>query len=303
MQHDSKFAVRYVTSDPVPIRDIIQSLQGVETILEEMAHVLPKLVDGLQVQSIEVRVREIAQESPLRELFLVSLFLAFQQDLEDEIVTNVESLTGYRLPNNIDTMVTVLAMVLLFYGVGAIKDFVVGKYAPGPSQRMLTGLIGELAHDTGKSPEHIRETLDERYGDKTLWKRITDATSGFFGPSKRQDSAPIEINDRNIDRETVQDVPAQYLLEHETDVKLARPFENVVLELHAKDRDHSGKGWAAIPHGISDQRLKLKLMEDVSAADLWGRDTVRGDIIVVYEKVGAEMIPKAVHLYKVLGDG
>ena len=79
MRHDTDFSVRYLTDQPVAICDIIESLQGVETILGEMANVLPEFVDGLQVQKIEVRVRELSQESPLRELFLVALFLAFRR--------------------------------------------------------------------------------------------------------------------------------------------------------------------------------------------------------------------------------
>lgn len=301
MRHDTDFAVRYLTDDPVSIREIIESLQGIETVLGEMAFVLPRLVDGLQVERVEVRVREIGQQSPLRELFLVSLFLAFQQDLEHEVVADVASATGYHIPENWDTMVTVLALVLVFYGAAAIKDLVVGKFAPGASQRMLDGLLAELAHETGKSPEHIRKTLEERYGEKTLWNRITKATSRFFAPSKRQDSAPIEVNQREIDRETVRDVPAQYLVDHEADTKLSRPFENVVLELHAKDRDNDGKGWAAVPKGISERRLRLKLVEDVSASEIWGRETVRGDVTVVYERIGADMIPKEIHLRRVIG--
>ena len=42
-------------------------------------------------------------------------------------------------------------------------------------------------------------------------------------------------------------------------------------------------------------------MEDVSAADLWGKDIITGDISVIYDKVGAEMVPKELHLHNVKG--
>ena len=96
------------------------------------------------------------------------------------MIGNIESVTGYDIPSNLDTIVTVLALILVFYGVGAIKDLVVGKAAAGPSERMLEGLVNELAADTGKSPEYIRDRLDARYGDKTLWKRLANATSRFL---------------------------------------------------------------------------------------------------------------------------
>lgn len=301
MQHDTTFSVRYLTEETVPIRDIIESLQGVDSVMGEVGKLLPQFVAGLQVQRIEVRVREISQESPLRELFLVALFVAFQDELVRGVTANAEGLTGLDIPANLEAIVTVLALIVVFYGVGAIKDLVTGKVADGPAQRMLDGLVSELAADTGQTPEQIKACLDARYGDKTLLKRVANAASRFFMPSKRQDSAPIEVNDRPIDRDTVRDVPAQYLIDHEADAKPARTFPNITLELHAKDRDHAGRGWAAVPRGISDQRLRLRLMDDVATSELWGREIVRGDVTVIYERVGADMIPKELHLHRVTG--
>lgn len=299
MRHETDFSVRYLTDDPVPIRDIIDSLQGIETILGETRDFLPAVVDGLVVQRIELRVREISQESPLRELFLVALIVGFQKDLEREVVGAAESLTGYDIPPNLDTIFTVAVLILIFYGVGAIKDLVVDRVADGPSRKMLDDLISELAADTGKQPEQIRKVLDDRYGDRTLWKRIANATSRIFAPSKRQNSAPIEVNARRVPREVVQDVPAQYLVDHEADSKPSRPFRDVTLELHAQDKDNAAKGWAAVARGISERRLRLRLMDDVSPTDVWGRDLVRGDITVVYEKVGVNLEAKEIHLHRI----
>ncbi|MBC7987071.1 MAG: hypothetical protein H7X93_10475 [Sphingomonadaceae bacterium] len=303
MRHETPFSVRYLTDDTVPIRDIIESLQGVESVLGEVSRLLPSLVDGLKVERIEVRVREIAQESPLREIYLVALFLAFQKDLEQEVTEQITALTGWQVPESMDTIVTVLALVIVFYGVGAIKSLVLGKADDGPSERQLNGLIEELSNVTGKTQRQIRQLLENRYRDRTLWKRLANATSRFFLPSKRQDSAPIEVNQRRIERETVRDVPADYLVEHEADVKPSRDFFDATLELHAQDRDHAGRGWAAIPRGINDQRLRLKLMPEVSAVELWGNDIVRGDITVLYERVGLEMVPREIHLHRVTGTG
>lgn len=301
MQQNANFSVRYLTEDRVPIRDIIDSLQGVESIMSEMASFLPSVVDGLTVRKLDIKVAEIAQESPLRELFLLTLLLGFQEQLKTEVAAGIHEATGYTVPHNLEAIITVLAMVLVFYGVGAIKDLVTGGRDDGPSKRMLDGLLEELALNTGKPAKLLRELLDERYSDKTRWKKIANATARFFTPSKKQDSAPMEVNNRAIDRETVRDVPAQYVWEHEAEVRAARNFPGAILELHAQDRDHQGKGWAAIAKGISDDRLRLRLMEDVSPDELWGADTVKGDITVIYERVGSENIPKEIHLHNITG--
>lgn len=268
MQQDANFSVRYLTQDRVPIRDIIESLQGVETIMGEMAHILPMVLDGISVRKVDVKVREISQASPLRELFLVTLVVAYQQQLQDGIVAGVETATGASIPPNMEALVTVLALILVFYGVGAIKDLVTGGGDDGPSKRMLDGLLNDLAIATGKPAQDIRAKLDARYGDKTMWKKIANAASRFFTPSKKQDSAPIEVNDRTIDQEVVRDVPASYIFENEADAKSFRNFEGVALELHAQDRDNAGRGWAAVAKGVSEQRLRLRLMDNISPLSL-----------------------------------
>ncbi|MFN4112369.1 MAG: hypothetical protein ACK4GD_00340 [Sphingomonadaceae bacterium] len=303
MRHTTAFSVRYLTDDPVPIRDIIASLQGVETTINEVGRLLPSFIDGLQVEKIEIKVREVAQESPLRELFAVAMFLAFQKQLEEEVPQLITDATGIIIPDRFDTVVTVLALIVVFYGVGALKDLVFGNGAAGAAQAQLDGLITELSGEIGKPEKYITDILAERYAEKTIWRRLANATSRFFAPSKRQESAPIEVNGRHIPHDAVQDVPAEFLVDDAAEDHASRAFNGVLIELHAQDRDHSGRGWAAVVEGVSDQRLRMKLMTEVSASDLWNRDRVRGDVTVLYERVGTELIPREVHLHRVSGEG
>ena len=126
----------------------------------------------------------------------------------------IEATTGYAVPDNQQALVTVIALIVIFYGVGTVRDLVMGPVAEGPARRKLNGLIQELADDTGKTPEQIEQVLEERYGEPTMMKRVANAASRFFTPSKRLDSSPVEVNSREIDHETVEDVPAPYLIEH-----------------------------------------------------------------------------------------
>jgi hypothetical protein len=300
VRHDTNFSVRYITEQPVPVRDIIESLRGVEAVLNEVGRLLPEFVDGLTVDGIEIKVREIAQESPLRELFLLTLIVAFQDDLEAGVTDVIHSATGYQTPANLEALVTIVALIVIFYGVGTIKDLVVGPTVDGPARHKLKGLIQELSEETGKSVEEIDRALDERYGEPTMMKRVTNAASRFFTPSKRINSAPVEVNNRHIDRETVEDIPATYLLEHEQGIKPTRNFFDVELELHAQDKDHAGRGWAAVVEGVTGKRVRLKLMEDVDPSSLWNKDRIRGDITVKYERVGDQLNPVEVQLHQVV---
>lgn len=300
MRCDTSFFVRYITTEPVPVRDIIESLRGVETVLNEVGRLLPEFVDGLSVEGVEIKVREIAQESPLRELFLFTLIMAYQQDLEAGVSDAIYTTTGLQVPPNLEALVTVLALIVVFYGVGTVRDLVVGPVTDGPARRKLNGLIQELAEDTGKSPEEIERVLENRYGEPSMKKRIANAASRFFTPSKRLNSAPVEVNGREIDRATVEDIPAPYLLEHEKDIKPTRNFYDVKLELHAQDKDHAGRGWAAIVQGVTEKRVRLKLMEDIDPSALWHKDRIRGDVTVKYERVGDKLNPIEIQLHQIL---
>jgi hypothetical protein len=150
--------VKYLTDQDVPIRNIIERLLGAEDVLTEAASFLPRVLPSVDVEHLEIKVREIAQQSPLRELFLVSLIIAFQKDLEAEVPNMITSVTGYPIPAQFDTIVTVIALIIVFYGVGAIKDVVIGGADEGPSQRQLNGLISELAQLSGTSKkDHTRQ--------------------------------------------------------------------------------------------------------------------------------------------------
>lgn len=302
MRHATQFSVRYLTDDPVPIRDIISSLQGVETTLNEMARLLPFFVDGLTVEKIEIKVRQVAQESPLREAFAIALFVAFQKQLEAEVPGLITDATGLIIPDRFDTVVTVVALIVVFYGAAALKDLVFGSGSAGPAKAQLDGLIAELSLQIGKSEGSIREVLAKRYAEKTMWRRLANASSRFFAPSKQQDSAAIEVNGREIPQDTVRDVPAEFLVEDAAEERPSRNFENALIELHAQDRDHAGRGWAAVVEGISATRLKMKLMDGVIATELWGHNKVRGDVSVLYEKIGTDLVPKEVHLHRVTGE-
>ncbi|MCO5793617.1 MAG: hypothetical protein HEQ21_12415 [Blastomonas sp.] len=302
MEHTTQFSVRYLTEESVPIRDIISSLQAVEMAVNETARLLPLFIDGLQVQRVQLKVREVAQESPLREFFAIGLFMAFQEDLERDVPLMITDATGLVISDRFDSVVTVLALIVVFYGAGALKDFVFG-HGDGAAKAQLDGLITELAVDIGKPESVIRAKLADRYREKTLLRRVANVASRFFAPSKRQDSAPVEVNGRHFDRDVVRDVPAEYLVEDAAEERPSRSYSDVPIELHAQDRDHAGRGWAAVIGGVSDLRLRMKLMDDVSSIDLWNQNHVRGDVTVVYEKVGSDLIPKEVHLHRVTGTG
>lgn len=300
MRWEADFVIRYDVDDPVPIAEIIESLQAVDVLLRETTAFLPSLFPGLHVEQTEIRVRSVAQESPLREAFVVALLASYQDELSRDVPHAFERITGQTMPADLHTTITVLALILAFYGVDALRRVVLGSGDDGPSKKKLDDLVKELAQTTGHSEKSIHDKLDDRYGQKTAWKRLTEASGRFFKPSKRQGNSPVQVNDRKITHEEIADVPHDYVLDHAAEAEAFRSFADVNLELHAQDRDHSGQGWAAHVPGVTAKRIKLRLMPGVHASDLWNRDQARGDITVSYQRNGQHLVPKAISLDRLL---
>jgi hypothetical protein len=299
MQVDLPFVVEYETPNMVPIDEIIDSLISIKMLLEEGSGNLPHFVRGLSVDQVQVYMRTISQESPLREVLLVSLFLAFQKNLEDEVPEVIQKITGTHVPDQFHTLVTVLVLIAIFYGAAYVKDIVAATHQNSHVRRQLNSLVAELAQITGMAENEIRKFLEERYKTEGRIKVLANAAIGFFRPSKSQSNSPIRIGDRQIDSNLVSDVPVGYAYEESLGTEGAREFHAVDLELHAQDRDKGKTGWAAIPKGISDKRLKMRLVDGVNPGDLWGKNQVKGDIIIKYKRVGLDMVPTEIHLRRV----
>ena len=105
--------------------------------------------------------------------------MAFQQQLESEVPHLITDATSMIIPDRFDTVVTVLASIIVFCGAGVLKELVFGHGAAGAAKALFDGLISELASDVGKTESFIRDTLAERYAEKTMWRRVTDVASSF----------------------------------------------------------------------------------------------------------------------------
>lgn len=286
-------------ADRRPVAEIVESLLGIQTLIEEGSNNLSFFIDGLKVESVHVGVRSISQESPLRELFVVGLFLAFQDDLEKEVPPMIEHLTGLNIPDSFNTIVTLAFLICAFYGAGYIKDLVSESIKDSPARRKLNGLIAEMAKLTGRSEDEINSFLDKRYKPTSRLKLLAKATVGFFRPSKSQSNVAIEVGTRTLPPQVIRDVPPEFIFEEALDATRSKSFRGLELELHAKDIDREKSGWAAVARDISDKRLKVKLLDGVTPTDLWGKSKIIGSGMIQYKRVGVDMVPSEIHLTEV----
>lgn len=301
MEISVPYKVVYDTIDHTSIDDVILSLIGTRAAVRESGQLLEACFDGLKVQSSSARIQSISQESPLRELFLVTLVVGFQEDLSTEVPQVLERLFGIETPDQYDTIVTVCTLIVLFYGA----DFLYRKYlkatAASSISKQLDHLISEVAQVSGRSEDSIRILLKERYKGRRL-ADLGRAAANFFRPSKKQRAAGVQIDSRIISADTVAEIPVELSDVAAKSEPTSESLENVVIELHAQDVDFAKRGWAAVLPDVSPDRIRMKVFPPIKPEDIYNRGSIRGDIILILETVGDEMRPVECHLIR-LRDG
>lgn len=299
MEIEIPHEIIYETPATVPVADVIDSLIGTDRAARELKDILEGCIDGLSVRSIRVGIRTINQDSPLRELFVLSLIIGFQDDLKTEVPEMIEKILGVPVPDKYDSVVTVSLLIILFYGA----DFLYRKYHSALKSNhikgQLDGLIADLSKKTHCPEEKIREVLERKYGGRRL-RTLARAAIQVFRPSKHQANAEIRLAGRKIDTETVAEMPGDVAEETIEPGDTSEFLSDVEIEIHAQDMDRARQGWAAIIPGHVDKRLRMQIFPPVKPEDIWTRARVRGDVIIVYEKQeNDELKPTMIHLLRI----
>ncbi|WP_158528590.1 hypothetical protein [Sinorhizobium meliloti] len=283
-----------------PIGDVITALQAAEIAIEDAVSLLPSLLPGVHIENSSINVRSLSQESPLRELFALTLIVAFQDDLKTEIPPMIEKLFDIRISEQYDSIVTVATMIVLFYGAALLKDAAVKTLENGALRRQVDALLAQMSEATGMSEERVRAIFDAKYSKPGPVKRLAKAVRGFFVPTQREGGVSVIFDRNRVHRDVIREVPYPQEFKDKEDFEKYTPKYGATLEIHAQDKDKINTGWAAVPRGITDRRLRMKLVEPVMAPDLWNRDHVTADIIVVSKLTADGYVPSEIQITKIL---
>lgn len=289
-------SVVFETEGVTPIADVVISLQAVEALSADAVALLPSLISGLKVESHSVNVEKLTQESPLREIFSVTIFLAFQEKLEGEVPALLEDIFKTKIPDDYDTILTLVFVVVVFYGIGLAKDVGTSVIDNNKTKKLMRNLLEELSSSAGKSTEEIENMLRSRFDKPNLVKRVIRKSVDFFRPSQQDSNAPLTLDRMHIDSDTVREVPVGISVEDDRDLETYKTITNVELSIHAQDKDKQATGWAAFIQGVTEKRLKMKVMSPILPSQVWGKDTVNGDVVIVSKLSGDDYIPAEIHL-------
>lgn len=163
--------VVYEIDRPASVADVVSALLGAEQLLRETVPLLEGCIDGLAIERIQISVREISQQSPLRTALFAALVVVYQKDLEKAVPSIADKLFGVDVPEHYTTALTLAFCLLLLYGAEAIYNQVSKKAFSKRIREHMDSVSKELAGECGISEERVRTILEKNTGkvDSESW--------------------------------------------------------------------------------------------------------------------------------------
>ncbi|UOA23630.1 hypothetical protein DSM110277_02059 [Sulfitobacter pontiacus] len=288
-------SITYETTIPTPIADVISALMAADAIASETISILPSLIDGLQIEECSLNVHSLTEGS-LKEALFLALLVTYQGDLQEEVPPVLEDLFKITVSDKYDTIVTVVFLTVLFYGTGMAIDMAKKAFTDSLPRSKLNELIDLLALETGKSASDIRKIVEAKFQKPAAVKRLVRESKRFFLPSQKDANAPITFDRDRIPKAIIGEVPFPGDGDRDQDFDRYTPHEMVSLEIHAQDKDKSAVGWAAVADGISEKRLKVRIVDPVNPADLWQKEEITADIVVVSKLTSDGYTPSEIQI-------
>jgi hypothetical protein len=260
----------------------------------------------LRFERVDIRFRSATTASPLKELLAYSLVLVYQDKLTEEVPDAIKDMLGIDIPENYETFVTVLVLVIAIYGVSRAFELMKAKKGAAPpadSAPSIQGNYNTVVHVAGDligmDPADITATLDRRYAGAKA-KPLARKALEFIRPAKREDGAAVEGGGVAIDPDTVRAAPSSFEPADEDDDATPDTYVEQAVVIHATDLDSNKSGWAGHLPGIWEQRLKMRLYPTINPADIYGRHEIVADVILVMKRdANGDLVPDLFHVVRI----
>lgn len=285
----------YNTKQPVPIKEVILALQGLDGLLRAV----PKLVEGftgVEIERGEFHIQSLESGSLIEDI-AVAFFFKDKAGL-DAFVTKMGANKAVKA-----TVITAIIAALVAYGLhlATAKN-------PAPNITATNNVIINIgAGEVGMTPEAFTAVVKSAVGDK---KGVAENALKFIGPARadpgssvtldsavqgQQASVPIEISSAAI-----AEAPKRIELASNERVE---EYKSAKLYIRATNLDSKKIGWAG-KLANRDDRLPIELDPAVSEADIFGRTEVVVDAALVFKEKGKsrELSPARIYVRKVIKD-
>ncbi|MCE7613677.1 hypothetical protein LZT09_03605 [Vibrio fluvialis] len=308
MYIESQEKIYYSNKEPIPLDDVIASLQGYSELIKMLPTVLEHLDDSLVIEDIKVYVDEVSKGS-LWEVLLIGLAFGSQQSLDCHL-TGVNDWSHEKLINagitnkNIRNGLIVLVAILAVTGASMALDYM-KKLLGGRDESTATIqannniFINIGAEAYGTTPDAIQSAIAHAIEVHGQTKVAKEARK-IIAPAKLEQGAEVKFfsganaSDAPIvtfDRKLVEALPSYDF--NEGDVSI--PQNNVDVYITSMDLERHKTGWAAhIPSISENKRIPVSFNSDENLEQIALERNYKANITVVYgrDKKSGDLKPK-----------
>lgn len=289
--YESTQRLIYNTRKPVPIRDVIIALQGLEGLLRPVPLVLSTLT-GVEIEGSEFLIHSLETGSLIEDI-VVRFFFKDRAKL-DAFIDRLAEKKGMKT-------VAIAAIVSGLVGYGL---HVASGNKPAPTITATNSVIFQNgAGVLNVSPEAFQGAIAAAVaGDK---KRVAESALKLAAPVRADPQSSVSFGvpqavaapALSIPWAAVTEAPARIELEPNERVE---EYKNTELIVRATDLDNRTRGWAG-RLGTREERLPIELDPSVAEAELFGRTSVRVDAALVFREKGRsrELKPARIYVRKV----
>lgn len=298
MERTFKHEVTYTNRGRVPVADVAASLVANERLMREAIEALQDIFPGLEVTDVSVVFRRATSDSPLQEAMEAVGNIVFQNDMEARIPEAIRLLTGVDFPDRYDTMITVIVIAIVTYGVYwalskvGKKDDSAGLTVNGNYNQVIYAGRDLL----GVDEDRLREAVERRFA-KNRGPTVSRRALEMIRPAQLEAGAAVQGAGLEISAATVSAAPSALDAEMADDEQTQDPYTDQEIVVHATDLDSNKTGWAGHLPGIWEKRLPMRLYPTIKPEDIYGKRTVTGDVIVVSKRGrDGEYVPYLFHV-------
>lgn len=302
-------SIRYTNGQPLAVRDVIESLKGLEKVSVYFLPGALSSLTGADVVTAELLVEGFDHGSFVQDV-IVKLFFRDQAGMDrflDKVREGGKNV--YRkLPGEgapvLKATVAVGCVLGALVTVGAIWAISTKQAAPATTTITITDsnfvAIGAEAYQM--SPQAFADLI-EAIGS-TDKKKLAQSAAKILAPAKREEGAVVEMDgnsDLVVPSTTIMEVPETVDFEP---YEIEQAHSDVDLEIRATDRDSQNRGWAGVITGIVDRRAKLSFADGVNPESIAGRLKVRADVVVTMRMSprSKKMEPVAITITELIPD-
>lgn len=298
--------LEYPDNHGITLSEIAATLVAQEKLIPIAIEILEKIYPGLHVQNVKINF-DYARYGSLQENLFVAILIVYQKDLDKAVPELIEKLTGLHVPDDYKTLVSVLTVILLYFGVKTLTEKLTNKkqdkkLEPPTISGDYNTYINLASGTLNVSPEQVDQAVNATVTPKRRGV-VARSAIDLFRPAKRGAPGRIVVPGLpEISKETVADFPdAAALADLEDDTEV-EPYANATLEIRATDMDKADTGWAGrlSAGGMSTKRLTVKLSPTVDREALAKRRVSKVEALLESRRVDDALKPLRIHVIRVL---